>query len=810
MDHLRFKVSAELKNILGKDLITSPNIAILELVKNSYDAHATKVDITFDADRLVIADNGKGMSLSDLINKWLFVAYSAKSDGTEDKSYRSKFKRHYAGAKGIGRMSCDRLARYVTITTRSAEENKTEVLYVDWDKFDHNSKNEFDSVDIPHETIDSIPDFPELSEYGTILEFKKLHSDWSKEDILSLKKSLEKMINPFSEAKDFQIEILAPEYKDYDQKIKDDLNTLDLDWDSIDDKAKGKITAQRNNIVNGIIENSIADVLKLKTTQIVSTIEGEVIRTILTDRGVKMYEIEETNTLFSLLTNASVSLFYLNRAAKYSFSVSMGVTPVSYGSIFLFRNGIRIWPYGEKDDDSWGLNKRAQQGYNRTLGTRELLGKVDIETDNINDFKEVSSRDGGLIESDATKQLMAYFTTIHKRLERYVVGVLWGEGFIRKDYFVNERYAESYRKTLQVSEKDSDSPDHVFDNIGSKVDFLQLIKSLVNDSNIRIKYYNEELADIVSDASSTEVLQAQMIDDLRKVANTTNDPSLLTKISEFEQHIAELLKQKEEAERKKKEAEEKAAEAEEKRKEEEKRRKTAEKERDARIQQNVYLNSSRDTSKEVEDLMHTVLISSTDLDSLITVQESMLEDGEIDVEALSSLTKDMRFNVERIHLLSSLITKANVSLLRESQDIDLYTYAKEFLQFFSRTITVSCYKEEGVDYVKKIPVLEFSIVLQNVISNSRKAKAKEVSLFFKREGRSVIIDVSDNGNGVDLERFTAESIFWEGVTDRDGGAGIGLSTIRDKMRTGEMNGDILFVGNNHNGMSGATFRLIFR
>lgn len=809
MDHLRFKVSAELKNILGKDLITSPNIAILELVKNSYDAHATKVNITFEADRLVIADNGKGMSLSDLINKWLFVAYSAKSDGTEDKSYRSKFKRHYAGAKGIGRMSCDRLARYVTITTRSAEENNTEVLYVDWDKFDHNSKSEFDSVDIPHETIDSIPDFPESSEYGTILEFKTLHSDWSKEDILSLKKSLEKMINPFSEVKDFAIEIIAPEFKEDDQRIKDDLSILDLKWDDLKNTEKPKLTAKRNKIVNGVIQNSISDVLKLKTTQIVSTVEDTIIRTTLTDRGVKIYEIEEENR-FSLLSNASVVLFYLNRAAKYSFSVSMGVTPVRYGSVFLFRNGIRIWPYGEMEDDSWGLNKRAQQGYNRFLATRDLLGKVDVETDHINDFKEVSSRDGGLIDSEATRQLMEYFSLIHRRLERYVVGVLWGEGFVRKDYFVNERDAEKYRKTLQAAEKDSDSPDHVFYNIGSKVDFLQLIKSLVNDSNIRIKYYNEELADIVSDASSTEVLQAQMIDDLRKVANTTNDPSLLTKISEFEQHIAELLKQKEEAERKKKEAEAKAAEAEEKRKEEEKKRKTAEKERDARIQQNIYLNSSRDTSKEVEDLMHTVLISSTDLDSLITVQESMLEDNEIDVEELSSLTKDMRFNVERIRLLSSLITKANVSLLRESQDIDLYTYAKEFLQFFSRTITVSCSKEEGVDYVKKIPVLEFSIVLQNVISNSRKAKAKEVGLFFKREGRSVIIDVSDSGNGVDLEKFTAESIFWEGVTNRDGGAGIGLSTIRDKMRTGEMNGDILFVGNNHNGMSGATFRLIFR
>ena len=46
MEELKFKVSAELKNILGRDLITSDNIAILELVKNSYDAHATKVDIT--------------------------------------------------------------------------------------------------------------------------------------------------------------------------------------------------------------------------------------------------------------------------------------------------------------------------------------------------------------------------------------------------------------------------------------------------------------------------------------------------------------------------------------------------------------------------------------------------------------------------------------------------------------------------------------------------------------------------------------------------------------------------------------------
>ena len=781
MDHLRFKVSAELKNILGRDLITSPNIAILELVKNSYDAHATKVDITFEKDRLVIADNGKGMSLSDLINKWLFVAYSAKSDGTEDQSYRSKFKRHYAGAKGIGRMSCDRLARYVTITTRSAEESKTEVLYVDWDKFDHNSKNEFDSVDIPHETIDSIPDFPELSEYGTILEFRTLHSEWSKEAILSLKKSLEKMINPFSEAKDFDIEIIAPSYLEEDAQ------------------------SSESSVVNGVIKNSISDVLKLKTTQIISNINDDIVHTILIDRGVVMYEIEEKG-IYPLLKKASINLFYLNRAAKYNFSASMGVQPVSYGSVFLFRNGIRIWPYGETNDDSWGLNQRAQQGYNRFLGTRDLLGKVDVETDNINDFKEVSSRDGGLIESDATKQLMKYFTATHRRLERYVAGVLWGEGFVRRDYFLNERDAEEYRKTLQVAEKDSDSPDHVFDNIGSKVDFLQLIKSLVNDSNIRIKYYNEELANIVSDASSTEVLQAQMIDDLRKVANTTNDPSLLTKISEFERHIADLLKQKEEAERRKKEAEAKAAEAEERRKEEEERRKTAEKERDAERQRSTYISATRNTTQEVQDITHAISIASTELISLVSNLSYNISLDNISKTDIVNKLHEASFFANKVKQLSMLITKADIVSLKNKVRVDVVEYIAEYLANFKDSLSINIYKADDLVEWRMLSLLDIAIILDNLISNSKKNGAHSVGVYFKKEGNKLVVDFSDDGDGVNLDIYTPETIFAVGVTNKRGGSGIGLHTIRYTTEN-KLCGSVSFLGNGVNKYKGATFRL---
>ena len=782
-DNLQFRVSAELKNILGRDLITSPDIAILELVKNSYDAHATKVEITFDDDYLSIADNGKGMSKDDLIDKWLFVAYSAKSDGTEDKSYRSRFKRHYAGAKGIGRMSCDRLARNLKLTTRSSEENKTEILYVDWSVFEIDKQTEFDTINIPHETLDTIPRFPLYKETGTILEFDGLHVSWTRDDILRLKKSLEKMINPFSGTDDdFQIEIIAPKMKEED-----------LATDSPHEK------------VNGVIENSIADVLKLKTTQIESRIENGVIYTSLTDRGVKMYEIEEPSQEFSLLKSVSISLFYLNRAAKYNFTAKMGVEPIKYGNVFLFRNGFRILPYGEWDDDSWGLNHRQQQGYNRFLGTRDLFGRVDVETDDVNLIKEVSSRDGGLIKTDASQQLMDYFTLIHRRLERYVVGVLWGEGFLRKEYFVSQTSALNARKQLE-GDKDSDSAEHLYSSIGSKVDFMQLIRSLVNDNSINVKYYNEELADIVSNPSETEVIQAQMFDDVRKMAEKANNSALLEKIADFERHMDEMRRQKEEAERKAKEEEKKAEEARKKTQEEKEKREKAERERDAQIQKNKYLAATRNTSKDVLDLIHTVLISSTNSISLIKTAKLQLADN--DLAGLRESLDSFDYDINRIHLLSKMITKADLTLLAESQLIDIENYIKEYFSNYKPSCKIQYHSNITEVLEKKIPVLDLSIVLENLVSNSEKADATEFRIDFARDGRTYIVDFTDNGVGVDLDHFTPDSIFEEGVTNRRGGSGIGLSTIKERMKN-ELNGDIQFVGNGLHFETGATFRLFF-
>lgn len=164
------------------------------------------------------------------------------------------------------------------------------------------------------------------------------------------------------------------------------------------------------------------------------------------------------------------------------------------------------------------MNHRAQQGYNRTLGTRDLFGRVDVETDSVEEFKEVSSRDGGLVKTDSALQLFAYFSLIHRRLERYVVGVLWGEGFLRNEYFKNNNVATEIRSKLQEKDKNSDNASNIFSNIGSKVDFVQLIKGLSNDQNVKILQYNTKLADVVSDISSSEIINARIFVEAKELA----------------------------------------------------------------------------------------------------------------------------------------------------------------------------------------------------------------------------------------------------------------------------------------------------
>lgn len=821
---LQFKISSALKDLVGKDLITSDNVAIFELVKNSYDAYANHVVITFSKNKITIADNGKGMSLSDLKDKWLFLGFSAKKDGTEDevndkqKSYRDKIRRFYAGAKGIGRFSCDRLGRLLTITTKTRDSLLAEQILVDWANFEVDQKIEFDNVDVEHRTLNVGNVFPNQESHGTIIEIEDLHDEetpWTRKHILELKRSLQKLINPYSETNDFVIEIICERERKMDfQKLQDGVG-FDRD------------------IVNGPLKNSITEILKLKTTQIDVKISDGFVYTTLTDRGVDIYRIREHNIHFPLIKNATVSLSFLNRAAKYNFTRLMGIDSINFGSVFLFRNGFRILPFGETGDDSWGIDFRAQQGRARYLGSRDLMGRVDVTVEDVNELKEASSRDSGLIDTPMSRQVKDLYKLCHKRLERYVVGVLWGESFLRNEYFKNDDVAWNARKELQKVDKDSEDPSFILhSSFGSKIDFVRLVKTLTSDNNVEVLAYNSDLANFVTSSLEPQDIKLQFISDLETIARRTGNQSLENSVEEAKRKIEEISRQKEEAERKaaeaesrQREAEEKALKAEETRREAEARAKSEEEKRRsaelARLRaenekikaDNARLIAEKKTKEETtkrkqvekEKQLETLKVefykkaSTPDTDALIHHVKNNNSRINDKVDELIRYVVDAKdFDKKEEVLVSlSIIKKLSQKTLAatdlilncdlaksDSQKINLPLFLEGYLAEEVKT-SLNCHFSTDVDlfaiYGSK---LDLALLIDNFVKNSEDWHASNIWFSCVRHDKDLELDVYDDGEGlIDSFRQDPNQIFEFAKSGKPTGSGFGMYLIKETLNS---------------------------
>lgn len=847
MGNLHFKTNVQIKSIIGKDLINDDNIAILELVKNSFDADAKRVDISFcnlknnddqenandsyteHTSRLIIRDDGIGMNLEDIENKWLNIAYSEKKNNSRQHN------RMMAGAKGVGRFSCDRLGHYLNLYTRK-EGGQCVLLKIDWKEFEIDDQGrEIQSINLEYDIVNDEylrqKGFVSF-EHGVILEIIKLRSNWVRiengkwitEKLTGLKKYLEKLINPNQafEKNDFGIYLNADEF------------VQENDSKSQSEKFIGKI------------ENTIFQKLDFKTTSIEckSIEDGKQILTTLKDKGETIFWIKEISDYYPEIKDFKISLYYLNTYTKAFFTKQTGMRPLSYGSVFLFLNGFRIPPYGEEGDDWLKLEQRRTQGYARFISARDLVGQIEI-LDTNDSFKIVSSREG-LVKNDNYEKLVerdgGLFYKVLRRLEKYVVDGLNWDSIPEED---KNRVAEIEKKIIS-GELTEDKLKYQEDIVTKKRRVYESIHSIIyaNPKKVVELYINEDLIEskideekkiaeqefskLLSDFENKKItgdLLAQILQKKTKESSdlekqyaafskyTTNEATAkaIAGIQSYKEDIVEkqariietLQKQLEE---KNKEIESAQTEVDEKIKEAEKKQREAERERDIQVKRNKYLEATRNTSKDVMDLIHTVLISSTN--SVNLIEKAKLQLAEKDLVSLRESLDAFEYDINRIHLLSKMITKADLTLLAESRLINIGEYIKEYITNYKQSFKVQYYSDITDVVEKKISILDLSIILDNLISNSQKANATEFRLDFFQKGRTYIVDFTDNGEGVDLKMFTSENIFEEGVTNRRGGSGIGLSTIKYKM-INVLNGDIIFAGNGLYFNSGATFRLYF-
>ncbi|MDR2943806.1 MAG: ATP-binding protein [Methanosarcinales archaeon] len=793
MNELSFKVSSALKNIIGKDLITDDNIAIFELVKNSYDASATQVKIIFEKDKITVFDNGKGMSLDDIKNKWLFVAYSAKRDGIEDsddiglsqnQNYRDNIRRkHYAGAKGIGRFSCDRLGSHLILISRKKNTNFTEKIDVDWNEFEKSSISEFIQIMVQHETISN--EF----EFGTKLEISKLHSTWDRKKMQKLKHSLEKLINPFS-SNEFEIEI-----------------------ECIDEIGNDDVEGLTRNKVNGFVGNFIFENLGLKTTQIKITVSKHWIISELMDRDALIYKTREANSYSNILTDVSFHIFYLNTVAKSNFTKQMGVDNVNFGSIFFFKNGFRVYPFGNIGDDSLGIDYRHQQGNRRFLGTRDLLGRIELFTDDNLMFKEVSSRDGGLVETEGVHLLIKLFMNVAiKPLERYLGFVQWGLGWDKKGY-------GDEKEPFRERDKQSEDISVIKGSLGSRAHYIEIIRKLSDNKNIEILDYNHDLISIID--NNLEKINPDVFRDLSKFATNINDPQLFQNVEDAEAEYNTILKQKIDTERKlveeeqkRKVAEERAKieeearkkaefaqkeaeikklkeeiarkDAEQKAKEEAEKRANAEKEKEVAVvkleeEKKIRLFQSSIIGREKEQivgLQHNIGHSSS---RIITNANDLLRSKNVSEKELNKIYTIIK-EATKIRSVSNFITRANFGVEAKSLSGDVVQFIKEYIEeiYLSTDPALKTNLNIRLDNSNEVFVMDFSplevtIIIDNFITNAEKANANEILFDFNISNDDLIFTIKDDGKGISNQNL--DNIFDLGFTTTDG-SGIGLFTIK--------------------------------
>lgn len=135
-DNIRFSTDAGIIDRLGSELVARQETAVSELVKNAYDADATKVSIRFEnsdnvGGTLFIEDDGVGMNREELINGFMRISSTSKIRNPISNVY----KRKRAGQKGIGRFAVQRLGERLLITTQTKESDEALVLAINWDEY---------------------------------------------------------------------------------------------------------------------------------------------------------------------------------------------------------------------------------------------------------------------------------------------------------------------------------------------------------------------------------------------------------------------------------------------------------------------------------------------------------------------------------------------------------------------------------------------------------------------------------------------------------------------------------------------------
>lgn len=388
MEHInksyKIRPSARILSTIGEDIIKDMHAAIVELVKNSYDADARNVEILFyttigkhtkqDYLKILIKDDGHGMSYDTIVNKWLVPA-------TDDKLVR-KFSpngRKMQGRKGIGRYAAAILGDKLSLETIDKNKNKT-IININW-----NSIRKIEFLDEVNIDIDSASSDESSGTSLLITGSAKQLNEWTKKEIELLIQELKKLLSPI-ENQDFNIKL---EFKGFPvcgyENLKIEINPYPL-IELYDYRLHGYISASGNAVLT--YENRYEDGLRPERMSMKFKLrEGKPCGRIKLDLRVFDRDPESIQNLIKKGLKDPVTGHYLSKAEARELLDEIS-------GVYVYRQNFRIRPYGEKGYDWLELDKVRVQSPSEKIGNNQIIGIVTIQSEEESHLEEKSARDG--------------------------------------------------------------------------------------------------------------------------------------------------------------------------------------------------------------------------------------------------------------------------------------------------------------------------------------------------------------------------------------------------------------------------------
>jgi len=375
MEELKYIIEdSTIAELLGVQNFTNAESAILELVKNAYDAEVLNLTIKFNENQLIIEDDGIGMSAEDIKKYWMHIGKSEKKYNIIDKNNKNRV---LAGSKGLGRFALARLGESVRLFSKK-ENNNSVVWSTDW----NSSKLDYDNT---------------FNKNGTKIIIDNLRDKWGKRKVENLADFLQKIYNDDS----MKIKLL---YNNEEKVIKkyflepilgeNCTTNINLFYDSI-----------KRNLTIEIKSDEFQEEAKKYCPNIDLKFQNFIIN--LSDELKGDFDLDnnEIDTVLTEIGNFKAQFYFYIASStqemeKFLYKYKIIPTPLKYG-IILYRNAFGISSY-EGNKDWLGLGKRARKSpaaASHPTGAwrvreNQLSGMIEIDKKNNKKLQDLSNRQG--------------------------------------------------------------------------------------------------------------------------------------------------------------------------------------------------------------------------------------------------------------------------------------------------------------------------------------------------------------------------------------------------------------------------------